>query len=255
MLASKSSLHCFTVSSSSLLPASKLPKAVQAQLPKAIQAQLPEAAPAHLTGALAGDAGFDPLLLAALANKPVQELLPFVGSFPTMTQREIIIANQSPEQQLASVQWMREAEVKHARLAMLAAVGWPLAELINPWLGATGGRAPSLFNGGLFDGPVPFFCVLSAMLAAVLENKYEERVSQQKQLLWASPGAAPATAGDFGFDPMRLSKEEGPARQKELHAMELYNGRLAMLAITGFAVQEFVWSKPVIEQTPFFFGR
>ena len=63
-----------TVSSSSLLPASKLPKAVQAQLPKAIQAQLPEAAPAHLTGALAGDAGFDPLLLAALANKPVQEL-------------------------------------------------------------------------------------------------------------------------------------------------------------------------------------
>ena len=213
-----------TVSSSSLLPASKLPKAVQAQLPKAIQAQLPEAAPAHLTGALAGDAGFDPLLLAALANKPVQELLPFVGSFPTMTQREIIIANQSPEQQLASVQWMREAEVKHARLAMLAAVGWPLAELINPWLGATGGRAPSLFNGGLFDGPVPFFCVLSAMLAAVLENKYEERVSQQKQLLWASPGAAPATAGDFGFDPMRLSKEEGPARQKELHAMELYNG-------------------------------
>ena len=141
-----------------------------------------------------------------------------------MTQREIIIANQSPEQQLASVQWMREAEVKHARLAMLAAVGWPLAELINPWLGATGGRAPSLFNGGLFDGPVPFFCVLSAMLAAILENKYEERVSQQKQLLWASPGAAPATAGDFGFDPMRLSKEEGPARQKELHAMELYNG-------------------------------
>ena len=50
------------------------------------------------------------------------------------------------------------------------------------------------------------------------------RVAQQKQLLWASPGAAPATAGDFGFDPMRISTEEGPARQKQLHAMELYNG-------------------------------
>lgn len=100
-----------TVSSSSLLPVSKLPKALQAQLPKAVQAQMPEAAPAHLTGALAADAGFDPLLLAALANKPVQDLLPFVGRMPSMTQREIILANLSPEQQLASVQWMREAEV------------------------------------------------------------------------------------------------------------------------------------------------
>ena len=38
-------------------------------------------------------------------------------------------------------------------------------------------------------------------------------------------------------------------------ANELFNGRLAMLAITGFAVQEFLWAKPVVEQTPFFFGH
>ena len=246
------------VSSTALAPVSTPGRAAtwKAQLPQAIQAQLPDAAPAHLTGALAGDSGFDPLLLTALANKPVQDVLPFIGSFPSMVQREIIMANQSPEQQLASVQWMREAEIKHARLAMLAAVGWPLAELINPWsLSETGGRAPSLFNGGLFDGPVPFFCVLSFMAAAVLENKYEERVAQRKQLLWATPGAVPTSAGDFGFDPMGISKEEGRSRQKELRGAELYNGRLAMLAITGFAVQEFLWSKPVIEQTPFFFGR
>merc|ERR1712129_236543 len=106
-------------------------------------------------------------------------------------------------------------------------------------------------NGGLFDGPVPFFCVLSFMAAAIVENKYEERVAQRKQLLWATPGAVPTSAGDFGFDPMGISKEEGRSRQKELRGAELYNGRLAMLAITGFAVQEFLWSKPVIEQTPF----
>lgn len=246
------------VSSTALAPVSTPGRAAtwKAQLPQAIQAQLPDAAPAHLTGALAGDSGFDPLLLTALANKPVQDVLPFIGSFPSMVQREIIMANQSPEQQLASVQWMREAEIKHARLAMLAAVGWPLAELINPWsLSETGGRAPSLFNGGLFDGPVPFFCVLSFMAAAIVENKYEERVAQRKQLLWATPGGVPTSAGDFGFDPMGISKEEGRLRQKELRGAELYNGRLAMLAITGFAVQEFLWSKPVIEQTPFFFGR
>ena len=52
------------------------------------------------------------------------------------------------------VMWMREAEIKHARLAMLAAAGWPLAELLNKLLGggalsATNGRAPSLFNGNM----------------------------------------------------------------------------------------------------------
>ena len=49
--------------------------------------------------------------------------------------------------------------------------------------------------------------------------------------------------------------EEGAYRRKELSANELFNGRLAMLAITGFAAQEFLWGTPVVEQTPFFFGR
>ena len=57
------------------------------------------------------------------------------------------------------------------------------------------------------------------------------------------------------FDPMGFSKEEGAYRRKELQANELFNGRLSMLAITGFAVQEFLWQRPVIEQTPFFFGK
>ena len=55
--------------------------------------------------------------------------------------------------------WMREAEVKHARLAMLAAAGWPLAELWHgPLCKITGsayaldvtqGRSLSVLNGGL----------------------------------------------------------------------------------------------------------
>merc|ERR1719453_3037367 len=55
-----------------------------------------EVAPAHLTGVMAGDAGFDPLLLTALANKPVGDLI--TGGFPNMAQRQIILANQTPEQ-------------------------------------------------------------------------------------------------------------------------------------------------------------
>ena len=72
---------------------------------------------------------------------------------------------------------LREAELKHSRLAMLAAVGWPVSELIHPSLvnamGAPNllvdGRAPSLVNGGLFEpGLLP---ALSAamFLGATLE--------------------------------------------------------------------------------------
>merc|ERR1712113_263723 len=53
--------------------------------------------------------------------------------------------------------YFREAEVKHARLAMLAAAGWPVAELVNGPLSKLvgvdsllqNGRAPSILNGGL----------------------------------------------------------------------------------------------------------
>ena len=210
-----------------------------------------EVAPEYLDGSLAGDAGFDPLCLVALANKPVTDLIS--GAWPTKAQRLIIMANMTQEEQLASVGKMREAEIKHARLAMLAAVGWPLAELLNPWIALDGhnGRAPSLFNGGLFDGPVPFFLVLAAGSAAYLEYVAEEQKNRRSRI-----GPVEVhIAGDYGFDPLGFSKEEGAFRQKELRASELANGRLAMLAITGFAVQEFLWSKPVIAQTPFFFGR
>ena len=41
--------------------------------------------------------------------------------------------------------------------------------------------------------------------------------------------------------------------RKQMETAELKNGRLAMLGITGFAFQEFVWGTPVVDQTPIFF--
>merc|ERR1719454_2649656 len=70
-------------------------------------------------GTLAGDMNFDPLMIA-----------------------------DSPEK----LAWYREAEVKHARLAMLAAFGWPVSEVTNfGGLLRGDGRVPSLLNGGLGD--------------------------------------------------------------------------------------------------------
>jgi hypothetical protein len=80
--------------------------------------------------------------------------------------------------------WMREAEVKHARLAMLAAAGWPLAELwhggLSNLLGlpyeleVTQGRSLSVLNGGL--GEVAPFMLAVALAISVVEVKTLDQV-------------------------------------------------------------------------------
>ena len=69
--------------------------------------------PPALDGSHAGDFGFDPL--------------GFTEEFDLYT--------------------MQEAEIRHARLAMLAVVGWPLSELVAPSFMLQDGRAPSVLNG------------------------------------------------------------------------------------------------------------
>ena len=61
--------------------------------------------------------------------------------------------------------------------------------------------------------------------------------------------------GGFGFDPLGLYNFFGPGDEgkRKMETSELKNGRLAMMAITGMAIQEALYKKPVVEQTPFFF--
>jgi len=83
--------------------------------------------------------------------------------------------------------------------------------------------------------------------------------------------------GDYGFDPMGLAGPQKPPGAfpfesfmgsktpidgvryaKDMDAMkiaEIKNGRVAMMGITGMAVQETLWGTPVVDQTPFFFGH
>merc|ERR1711966_139656 len=137
---------------------------------------------------------------------------------------------------------MREAEVKHARLAMLAAVGWPLAELwdgsIASALGlpsalTSTGASPSLLNGGL-DKIEPDYWVIVASVEAKEEKGKEY------------------TPGDCGFDPLNLMPEN-KADRLAMQTKELKHGRIAMLAVLGYAAQEFFFSSPVTAETPFFF--
>ena len=145
--------------------------------------------------------------------------------------------------------WQRRAEIKHARLAMLGVAGWlsaellhgPIAQALNlPTMLASSERVPSILNDGLVHAAFPAFWIGTIALAAVIEigESVEENTSMKLD---------PA---DMGFDPLGL----GGTTRKEKFFMkeaELFYGRLGMLAITGFAVQEFFLHSAVVNQMPF----
>jgi hypothetical protein len=116
-------------------------------------------APTYLDGSLVGDVGFDPYCMVALARTGTATGLKKWKNVERETQ--MVIA--SDYERKRRVLWMREAEIKHSRLAMMAAAGWPLSELLDGPLSKlfgmpnvmekTAGRAPSILNGHLFDGP------------------------------------------------------------------------------------------------------
>ena len=55
------------------------------------------------------------------------------------------------------------------------------------------------------------------------------------------------------YDPFGLSKGRSEAAKAKGRSSEIKNGRLAMIAVTAFAVQEAVTKLGVVDETPIFF--
>eukprot|EP00640_Fibrocapsa_japonica_P003675 CAMPEP_0113933914 /NCGR_PEP_ID=MMETSP1339-20121228/1262_1 /TAXON_ID=94617 /ORGANISM="Fibrocapsa japonica" /LENGTH=296 /DNA_ID=CAMNT_0000935475 /DNA_START=69 /DNA_END=959 /DNA_ORIENTATION=- /assembly_acc=CAM_ASM_000762 len=184
-------------------------------------------APAMLDGTLAADVGFDP-----------------VGFSDSRAQ----LIN------------MREAEVKHARLAMLAAIGWPAAEKIHGGLAAglnldnllaNDVFAPSVLNGGLGNLVVILGLGLAFNLAALIEVG----TLGNSQKLWEDEKSDDYVPGTIGFDPLNLYTFWGKtdSAKMAMETAELKNGRTAMMAMVFFAFSEKLTGVPVIEQAPWAF--
>ncbi|KAF6002684.1 hypothetical protein CCYA_CCYA08G2311 [Cyanidiococcus yangmingshanensis] len=143
-----------------------------------------------------------------------------------------------------SLEWMREAEVKHCRVAMLAVLGVIAQEF----------------------GTLDFYHAQSKLqLSPDLHNQFVQNGALQQVLLfvcaWEFFVGLPALIeslegrrepGYFGFDPLKLGGTYGSAQWKRMAAGELRNGRLAMIAFGGFFHQQLLTKQGIIEQLTHF---
>lgn len=181
--------------------------------------------PPKLDGTQAGDFGFDPL--------------GFTEDYDLFT--------------------MQEAELRHARLAMLAVIGWPMSELIAPSWMLQNGCAPSVLNG---FNPVSFLAVVAAF-GAVGFFEYKTALRRNDDTAFGKMHRADladcvdgkyGVAGDYNFDPLNLYTSIGDDAyaRKGLREVEISHGRSAMLGITAFAAWEAITGHPIVENSMFF---
>merc|ERR1711966_245404 len=129
------------------------------------------------------------------------------------------------------IRFYREVELKHARVAMLAAFGFPVAEQFHP-LFATD-DAPSYI--AFQQTPLQTFWPVVVGVIAVLEVFSVFTFENPGTKLWGI--RKDPVPGDLGFDPLGL-KPSNAAALAEMQTKELNNGRLAMIAIAGMVGQE-----------------
>jgi len=131
----------------------------------------------------------------------------------------------------------REVEVKHGRVAMLASLGFVVAEQFHP------------LYGGNIDVPsyvafqqTPLQTFWPAVVAAIALPEifsvfsFEEPKNLMKwDKTWRMK--TDRLPGDLGFDPLGL-KPQDAKELKATQTKELNNGRLAMIAAAGMIAQE-----------------
>ena len=132
------------------------------------------------------------------------------------------------------IKFYREVELKHGRVAMLAALGFLVGEQFHPlWGGAIDVPSYIAFQ----ETPLQTFWPAVILLLAVPEVFSVFTFESPNVEKWAIK--ADHVSGDLGFDPLGL-KPAGEAELLNMQTKELNNGRLAMLACAGIVTQELV---------------
>mmetsp|Transcript_4708 Transcript_4708/g.5757 ORF Transcript_4708/g.5757 Transcript_4708/m.5757 type:complete len:222 (-) Transcript_4708:362-1027(-) len=166
--------------------------------------------PALLDGSMAGDVGFDPLGLSNIDDVGID------------------------------LYWLREAEVKHARVAMMAVVGFLQVEIFGPAPGCEMATDPCQTDAfWQIWGAHPQYIAFGLIMIGIIEMISGIAATQGRSTGLRGPG-------EFGLDPLGFSKGD-PEAFARLQAQEIANGRLAMWAAAGEIVQGCTTHKGALE--------
>jgi len=146
----------------------------------------------------------------------------------------------------AEIKKIREAELKHGRLAMLATLGVLVGEKFNPLFdGKVTG--PAIYQFQQCDALFPAFWTFVVLGVGFVEGQNilvgwdqkpgKDGISNLKEEY---------VNGDLGFDPLGLKPTDDEAFEV-MRTKELQNGRLAMIGIAGMVAQELVNNKGIFE--------
>lgn len=126
------------------------------------------------------------------------------------------------------IKWLQEAEIKHARTAMLGVLGWVVADFVK--LPGDIHQISNIEAHDVFVKNGAFGQVFITI--AILEAVSLKAIKEMRE----GSGRLP---GEFGFDPLNLSK----GNKEKFVEKELANGRLAMLAFGGIVTQAVLTGK------------
>jgi len=152
--------------------------------------------------------------------------------------------------------FLREAELKHGRVCMLAFLGIIAGEKWHPFLGGNVDLAAFQVRKMFLE--TDFQSFWAASLAALGGLEGASIRTQYDEPYWEFDGKIPTGGyasqnskqerlpGDLSFDPLRLKPKE-PKELKTMQTKEILNGRLAMIAVAGIFAQELATGQKVFQ--------
>ncbi|KAL7554223.1 hypothetical protein ACHAWF_017638 [Thalassiosira exigua] len=205
------------------------------------------------SGILPGDDGFDPLEISTkdyfkeiqnfllnlvperkslMDDKPEQE--PDAGG--AMPTSGFVGKEERPPALI--LRDYREAEIRHGRLAMLAAAIWPLQELMDRIF------LPDSFGSMtvIYGGPtLPFFPLL--MTFFMLNLGYLDIYSSEIKENESGDAFLP---GECFWDPLCILEGAPDSMKRNMQEREILNGRAAMIAVAAYIFEEAMTHKPIV---------